>query len=194
MAAKSLMSVRNTVVFTTSSSPLPSLFKQRGGVLDRLGDLRGDAALDERAVSEPELARADQPLPGADDRRVGTDGACHLEARSGSAERRAATAGSCRVRVDDMEAGFLQAVAVLERCTLDELRALGVHHHTHGPERAHDVVVGQLRSRRTSRSCIPSSRQAARPRVARGCRRLLARAESVTLATAASVRVTGLGR
>src|SRR5947209_1833269 len=43
-------------------------------VLEGLRELAGHAAGDERAVDEAELARHHEPLAGAHDRRVGTDG------------------------------------------------------------------------------------------------------------------------
>ena len=67
------MSVRNTVVFTTASSPLPSPSSSERDVPQRLGHLRRDATVHERAVQQAELAGADQPRAGADDRCVGSD-------------------------------------------------------------------------------------------------------------------------
>jgi hypothetical protein len=46
--------------------PAPLTFQQGGKVSDGLSQLSGEPTRDDRAIREAELARADQPLPGAD--------------------------------------------------------------------------------------------------------------------------------
>ena len=167
--------------------PTSLAFEQRGGVLDRLGDLRSRTTLDKRAVSQPDCSRRishcrrallvskDQPSP------LGSCQSCSAE--------QAATAPS----VDDVKAGF-QPSRYLDGSAPDQPSRSGVHHDTHGPERAHETSLSASWSRRTSRSCIPSSRRACGRHAARGCRHPLAIVERSPWRQCASVRVTGLGR
>src|SRR6202034_4340775 len=62
----------------------------------------------------------------------------------GSAEGGAAAAGAGRVRVDDVEAGALQAVAVLEGRPGQQLRTRRVHDDPDGAELAHNVIGHDL--------------------------------------------------
>ena len=86
---------RNTVVFVTSASDAPSDGEQAVEVGDRLAQLALEAAADELAVGDADLAGHDEPVAGSHDRGVGTDGLGHgAQSVSASGRRSASRSGS----------------------------------------------------------------------------------------------------
>ena len=173
------MSVRKHSVFTTSFSVAPASARRAATLAIVCVGLGGDSALDDHAVAHAALTGHDDEVTGADERAVRAERLVHAprtwpdRGRSGEGLAAAARAGGVGVR--DGEPGLLEAVLVVERGTVEELRRRGIDDDLDVLGRAEAGPARRrrrCRRRRTSRTRSRCNRRGARRRAARDPRRL----------------------